>query len=95
MVAMSVILSAVLPVFITAFIGYAVARLDKPFDNKTVAFLVSSVGTPALVFFNLAKTPIVPAALIGMTAVEYVMRRDFSQLAGEILRRGTRADPAG
>ncbi len=68
MVAMSVILSAVLPVFITAFIGYAVARLDKPFDNKTVAFLVSSVGTPALVFFNLAKTPIVPAALIGMTA---------------------------
>ncbi len=33
--------------------------------------------------------------LIGMTAVEYVMRRDFSQLAGEILRRGTRADPAG
>ena len=31
---------------------------------------------------------------IGMAAVEYVMRRDFSQLAGEIMRRGTRADAA-
>jgi ribosome-associated toxin RatA of RatAB toxin-antitoxin module len=30
--------------------------------------------------------------LIGMAAVEYVMRRDFSQLAGEILRRGTRSE---
>jgi ribosome-associated toxin RatA of RatAB toxin-antitoxin module len=30
--------------------------------------------------------------IIGMAAVEYVMRRDFSQLAGEILRRGARTD---
>jgi hypothetical protein len=30
--------------------------------------------------------------LIGIAAVEYAMRRDFSQLAGEILRRGTSTD---
>ena len=53
---MSVILPAVLPVFIIALIGYALAKADRPFDNKTIAFLVASIGTPALVFFNLAKT---------------------------------------
>lgn len=32
---------------------------------------------------------------IGIAAVEYVMRRDFSDLAGEIVRRGTRVDRVG
>ena len=53
---MSVILPAVLPVFITALIGYALAKANRPFDNKTITFLVASIGTPALVFFNLSKT---------------------------------------
>src|SRR5580765_6501735 len=63
---MSVILPAVLPVFIVALIGYALAKAGRPFDNKTVAFLVAGVGTPALVFFNLAKTPMVPGVLISL-----------------------------
>ena len=65
---MSVILSAVLPVFILALIGYAVAKAERPFDHKTVAFLVVTVGTPALIFFNLAKTPIAPDALATVAA---------------------------
>ncbi len=69
---MSAILPAVLPVFITAFIGYLVAKAGRPFDNKTVAFLVATVGTPALVFFNLTKTPIVPTALLGVTAATLI-----------------------
>ena len=32
--------------------------------------------------------------LIGMAAIEHAMRGDFSQLAAEILRRGTRSDQA-
>ena len=65
---MSVILPAVLPVFIVALIGYALAKAGRPFDNKTVAFLVAGIGTPALVFFNLAKTPMVPGVLISLAA---------------------------
>jgi predicted permease len=65
---MSVILQAVLPVFITAAIGYAVAKTGRPFDNRTVSFLVATVGTPALVFYNLAKTPIPADALTGVAA---------------------------
>ena len=69
---MSVILPAVLPVFITAFIGYALAKANRPFDNKTVAFLVVTLGTPALVFYNLARTTVVPGALLGIAAATVV-----------------------
>jgi len=65
---MSVILPAVLPVFITALIGYALAKANRPFDNKTITFLVASIGTPALVFFNLARTTVAPGALAEIAA---------------------------
>jgi predicted permease len=69
---MSVILPAVLPVFITALIGYALARANRPFDNKTITFLVASIGTPALVFFNLANTTVAPGALAIMAAATLI-----------------------
>ena len=69
---MSVILPAVLPVFIVALIGYALAKTDRPFESRTVAFLVSSVGTPALIFYNLARTPIVPDALVKIAAATLI-----------------------
>ena len=69
---MSVILPAVLPVFITALIGYALAKANRPFDNKTITFLVASIGTPALVFFNLAKTTVAPGALATIAAATAV-----------------------
>ncbi len=69
---MPVILNAVLPVFIVALVGYLLAKRNRPFDNKTVAFLVAGVGTPALVFFNLAKTPMVPGVLASLAAATTV-----------------------
>ena len=69
---MSVILPAVLPVFITALIGYALARANRPFDNRTITFLVTSIGTPALVFYNLAKTTVAPGALAVIAAATAV-----------------------
>jgi len=69
---MSVILPAVLPVFITALIGYALAKANRPFDNKTITFLVASIGTPALVFFNLSKTTVAAGALAVIAAATVV-----------------------
>jgi len=69
---MSVILPAVLPVFITALIGYALAKANRPFDNKTITFLVASIGTPALVFFNLSKTTVAAGALAVIAAATIV-----------------------
>jgi len=69
---MSVILPAVLPVFITALIGYALAQANRPIDNKTITFLVASIGTPALVFFNLSKTTVAAGALAVIAAATVV-----------------------
>jgi len=83
---MSVILPAVLPVFITALIGYALARANRPFDNRTITFLVTSIGTPALVFYNLAKTTVAPGALAVIAAATAVAIT-FYLVAGSLALR--------
>jgi predicted permease len=60
---MSVILPAILPVFIMAILGFALAKTGRAMDGGTTAFLVATVGTPALVFSNLATTPFDPATV--------------------------------
>jgi predicted permease len=60
---MQVILAAVLPVLLTVLVGYGIARAGKPFDGKTITFLVGSIGTPVLIFNNLSHTTVAPEAL--------------------------------
>src|SRR5215470_4605215 len=83
---MSVILPAVLPVFITALIGYALAKANRPFDNKTVAFLVVTLGTPALVFYNLARTTVVPGALLGIAAATVVAIAFYLRMDADVVK---------
>src|SRR5260221_1802451 len=66
--AMSVILPAILPVFIMALLGFALAKSGRPMDGGTTAFLVATVGTPALVFSNLATTPFNSGTLLLLAA---------------------------
>ena len=54
---MSVILPAILPVFILALLGFALAKTGRAFEGGTTAFLIATVATPSLVFSNLATTP--------------------------------------
>ncbi len=89
---MSVILPAVLPVFITALIGYALAKANRPFDNKTITFLVASVGTPALVFFNLANTTVAPRAL-AVIAAATAIAISFYLVAGALVLKALRLKP--
>ena len=60
---MSVILPAILPVFLMAALGFALAKTGRAMDGGTTAFLVATVGTPALVFSNLATTAFDPETL--------------------------------
>ena len=83
---MSVILPAVLPVFITALIGYALAKANRPFDNKTITFLVASIGTPALVFFNLSKTTVTPGALATIAGATVVAITFYLAMGAVALR---------
>jgi len=64
---MSVILPAIVPVFIMAALGFALAKTGRAMDGGTTAFLVATVGTPSLVFSNLATTNFNPA-LVGTLA---------------------------
>jgi len=49
----SAILAAALPVLITVLIGYGIAKSGRPFDSKTVSFIVGTIGTPVLIFYSL------------------------------------------
>jgi predicted permease len=60
---MSVILPAIVPVFLMAALGFALAKTGRAMDGATTAFLVATVGTPALVFLNLATTAFDPHTL--------------------------------
>ena len=63
---MSVILPAILPVFIMAILGFALAKTGRAMDGGTTAFLIATVGTPALVFSNLATAPFDPQVLVSL-----------------------------
>lgn len=69
---MHVILAAVLPVLLTVLIGYALARTGKPFDAPTIAYLVGTVGTPVLVFSNLAAMPAIPPEMATLAYVTVI-----------------------
>jgi len=85
---MYVILSAVLPVLITALAGYGVAKAGKPFDTKTVTFLVANIGTPCLVFLNLSKAHIEPS-LMGIMAAATLSAIVFCLLVSTVVLKAS------
>lgn len=60
---MDVILAAALPVLLTVLVGYVIGVTGRPFDSKTITFLVGTIGTPVLIFYSLAHTTVAPEAL--------------------------------
>src|SRR3982751_2314293 len=80
---MSVILPAILPVFIMAALGFALAKTGRAMDGGTTAFLVATVGTPALVFLNLATTTFDPK-LVGTLATATALAISFYLAVGAI-----------
>jgi hypothetical protein len=69
---MSVILPAILPVFIMAALGFALAKTGRAMEGGTTAFLVATVGTPALVFSNLATTPFNSETLVWLATATVI-----------------------
>ncbi len=52
------VLNVVLPVLICAGIGYALAVIRAPYDNKVIGGIVSRVGYPTLIISHLSTTQI-------------------------------------
>ena len=61
---METVLTPVVPIFITALIGFILQRLGKPVEGEMLRFVVVQVGTPALIFSALLKTNVSGAILV-------------------------------
>jgi predicted permease len=78
--------SIISPILICAAIGYAWARLGRPFDTRFVTRLIMNVGAPFLIISSLAKTTVDKAALaeVGMAVVCVLV---LTGVAGMVLLR--------
>ncbi|WP_235216160.1 AEC family transporter [Ruegeria halocynthiae] len=62
------VLNVVLPVLICAGIGYALALIKAPFDNKIIGGIVSRVGYPTLIISHLSTTKIAVGTFLDVMA---------------------------
>jgi hypothetical protein len=80
------ILGAVVPVLLTASIGYAWTRAGRTFDSTALTLLVTDIGTPSLVFSTFARTSIPPGAFAASAAASVTILVAFVATAALILR---------
>jgi predicted permease len=82
------LLNVVLPVLICVLAGFALARLDQPFDHKMVGHLVANVGYPTLIMAHLSAQHALDAflemlvAAVAMVACLGVLALGFLAVAG-------------
>jgi len=48
------IMNVVAPVLLCVLVGFGLAKLERPFDNKVITMLVSNAGYPTLIISHLA-----------------------------------------
>jgi hypothetical protein len=80
------ILGAVVPVLLTASIGYGWTRAGRSFDPVSLTLLVTDIGTPFLVFSTFARTAIPPAAFAASAGATLTILACFVVTAAVILR---------
>ncbi|SMP31147.1 AEC family transporter [Roseibium denhamense] len=78
-----------LPVVLIVLLGFGLARMKAPFDQKIVGSLVSNVGYPALILSHLAKEHILLEtffAILGAAALMIVLFGGLGFAALKIMR---------
>jgi malate permease and related proteins len=80
------ILGAIVPVLLTASIGYAWTRAGRNVDSHSLTLLVTEIGTPFLVFSTFARTAIPPGAFAASAAASAAILVGFVLAAALILR---------
>ena len=74
------------PIFVCAGIGFAWARLRRPFESEFVTALVTMVGAPFLVFSSLTRLPLELAAVAEMAGAALLAFAGFALLGIAALR---------
>ena len=83
---MESILAAVLPIVITALIGFVLQRLGRPVEGETLRFIVVQVGTPALIFSALLKTSLSGVMLLNYAGAAMTALVAFAIIGYGVLR---------
>ncbi|WP_170387130.1 AEC family transporter [Ruegeria atlantica] len=74
------VLNVVLPVLICAGIGYCLALIKAPFDNKVIGGVVSRVGYPTLIISHLSTTKIAVGTFLDVMAAAALAIAGFGVL---------------
>jgi len=80
------ILGAVIPVLLTASLGYGWTRAGRSFDAISLTLLVTDIGTPSLVFSTFARTQIPPVAFALSAGATVTILASFVVTAALVLR---------
>jgi len=83
---MQIIFAAVVPVLLTVLIGYLVARTGRPFDSKTITYLVGNIGTPVLIFYSLVHMTVAPETLARIGGATVLAMACFLLISALVLR---------
>lgn len=74
------------PIFICAGLGWAWARLGRPFDHYAVSVLATYIGAPCLVFSSLVGLSVEGAALADMAFAAVASLAVFALIGAVVLR---------
>ena len=74
------VLNVVLPVLICAGVGYCLARVRAPFDNKVIRGIVSNVGYPILIISHLSTTKLAIGTFLDKMAAAAMAVAGFGAL---------------
>lgn len=80
------VLNVVLPVLICAGIGYCLALIKAPFDNKVIGGIVSRVGYPTLIISHLSATNIAIDTFLDVMAAAALAIAGFGVLGFAALK---------
>ncbi|WP_170476777.1 AEC family transporter [Ruegeria arenilitoris] len=80
------VLNVVLPVLICAGVGYCLALIDAPFDNKVIGGIVSKVGYPTLIISHLSTTKLAVGTFIDMMTAAALAVTGFGVLGFVVLK---------
>jgi len=82
---LAAILAAVIPVLVSASLGFFWVRSGRPFENAMFTPLVVDIGTPCLIFATFAKTSIPPANFAAIALASVVAIGCFALVAAVVL----------
>ena len=79
------ILGAILPVLLTALLGYVWTRARRPLEAHGLTQIVTEIGTPCLVFSTFAHMTVPPAAFAATAAASLTILVGFLIVASAVL----------